>query len=56
MPYGTGVSEIAAVLAELQAIGFTGSLSVEYEHNWDASLPDVAQCIGFVRGFLAGKS
>lgn len=56
VPYGTGVSEIAAVLTELQAIGFAGSLSVEYEHNWDASLPDVAQCIGFVRGFLAGKS
>lgn len=50
VPYGTGVSDIAAVLTELKAQGFTGSLSIEYEHNWDTSLPEVAQCVGYVRG------
>ena len=50
VPYGTGVSDIAAILTELKAQGFTGSLSIEYEHNWDKSLPEVAQCVGYVRG------
>jgi sugar phosphate isomerase/epimerase len=53
VPYGQGVSDIPAILAELRRQGFTGPVSVEYEHNWDNSLPEVAQCIGFVRGFLA---
>ncbi len=49
VPYGSGVSEIPAILAELKRQNFNGSLSVEYEYNWGNSLPDVAQCIGFVR-------
>jgi sugar phosphate isomerase/epimerase len=54
VPWGQGVTDIPAVLRELMSQGFTGSLSVEYEHNWTTSLPEVAQCIGFVRGFIAG--
>ena len=55
VPYGQGVSDVPAILTELLAQGFAGTLSVEYEHNWDASLPDVAQCIGFIRGLLATR-
>ena len=55
VPYGTGVSDIPAVLDELKAQGFTGNISIEYEHNWDNSVPEVAQCIGFVRGYGAKK-
>ncbi len=51
VPYGSGVSEIPAILAELKRQNFAGSLSVEYEYNWDNSITDVAQCIGFVRAF-----
>lgn len=53
--YGLGVSDIAGCLKELQAQGFDGNISIEYENNWDHSVPDVAQCIGFVRGWAAGK-
>jgi sugar phosphate isomerase/epimerase len=49
--YGTGVSDIAGILAELKKQGFDGHISIEYENNWDHSVPDVAQCIGFVRGW-----
>ena len=49
VPYGSGVSEIPAILAELKRQNFNGSLSVEYEYNWGNSVTDVAQCIGFVR-------
>ncbi len=55
VPYGTGVSDIAGILDELHAQGFNGSLSIEYEYHWDTSLPEVAQCIGFVRGYGAAK-
>lgn len=51
VPYGTGVSDVSAVLTELRAQKFDGPISVEYEYNWDASVPDVAQCLGFVRGW-----
>jgi len=56
VPYGTGVSDIPAILDELKAQGFQGSLSIEYEYHWDNSLPEVAQCIGFVRGYGAARN
>lgn len=55
VPYGTGVCDIAGILDELRTQGFEGNLSIEYEYNWDHSLPEVAQCIGFVRGYGAAK-
>jgi sugar phosphate isomerase/epimerase len=51
VPYGEGVSDVPAILEELRAQGFDGNISIEYEFNWDNSLPEVAQCIGFVRGY-----
>jgi hypothetical protein len=49
VPYGTGVGRIALVLAELKKQGFEGNISVEYEYNWDHSVPEIRQCIEFVR-------
>jgi len=54
-PFGTGVSDVPGILQELKAQGFTGNISIEYEYHWENSLPEVAQCIGFVRGYGAGK-
>jgi sugar phosphate isomerase/epimerase len=51
VPFGTGVCDIPAVLDELKAQGFAGNISIEYEHNWERSVPEIAQCIGFVRGY-----
>ena len=55
VPFGTGVGNISGILDELKRQGFQGNISVEYEHNWDNSVIDVAQCIGFVRGYGAAK-
>jgi sugar phosphate isomerase/epimerase len=55
VPYGTGVSDIPAILRELKRQGFAGNVSIEYEYHWTTSLPEVAQCIGFVRGYGARK-
>jgi len=55
LPYGTGVSDIPGILQELKEQGFSGNISIEYEYHWENSLPEVAQCIGFVRGFGIAK-
>ena len=55
VPYGTGVIGIAAILNELKRQGFKGNISIEYETNWDKNVPQIAQCIGFVRGYGATK-
>jgi len=55
LPYGTGVSDVPAILNELKRQHFEGNISVEYEYKWENSVPDVAQCIGFVRGYEAAK-
>jgi len=55
VPFGTGVSDIPGILEELKAQDFQGNLSIEYEYNWDNSLPEVAQCVGFVRGYGAAR-
>jgi sugar phosphate isomerase/epimerase len=54
MPYGSGVSDIASIIKMYDRMKMTGSVSVEYEHNWDTNVPEVAQCIGFVRGLYGG--
>lgn len=48
---GTGVIDLPAVLAELKRQNFGGNISIEYENNWIENITDVAQFIGFVRGW-----
>lgn len=50
--FGTGLGDVAGVLAELRRQGFGGHLSIEYESNWYESVPDVAQNVGFIRGWV----
>ncbi len=51
VPYGMGVSNVPAILRELQHQHFDGHISVEYEYNWQNNVVDAAQCIGFVRAY-----
>jgi len=51
VPYGTGVGRIGKVLEELKKQGFEGNISVEYEYNWDHSVPEIKQCVDFVREY-----
>ena len=55
VPYGTGVGKIKEILDELKRQGFDGNISIEYEYNWENSLPDVTRCIDFVRDYTAAK-
>jgi sugar phosphate isomerase/epimerase len=53
VPFGTGVGKIKEILDELKAQGFAGNISIEYEYNWGHSVPDVKQCVDFVRDYGA---
>ena len=53
VPYGTGISNVPGILDELKRQNFVGNASIEYEYNMKDNLVDVAQCIGFVRGYGA---
>ena len=55
VPYGTGVSDIPGILAELKRQKFTGNVSIEYEYDWTNNVAEVAQCVGFVRGLGVKK-
>lgn len=45
VPWGDGVGDVPAILAEMKRQKFSGPVSVEYEHNWLNSLPEVGQCV-----------
>ena len=49
-------------LAEERAVGdakapkFDGNISIEYERDWENTVPDIAQCVGYVRGFADAEN
>ncbi|MCL5270061.1 MAG: sugar phosphate isomerase/epimerase [bacterium] len=47
VPWGTGVGNVKALLAELKRQGFKGGFSAEYEYNWEDSVPDLQKCSEF---------
>ncbi len=51
MVWGTGQSDIPAVLNLYAEQGFYGPLDAEWEKDWETSLPDVTKCMEFVKNF-----
>lgn len=49
VPYGTGRGETGRCLDELTEQGFAGNISIEYEYNWTTSVPEITECVKFVR-------
>lgn len=45
--WGTGILGVKEMLSELKNQEFKGYLSIEYEYNWDNSVPDIKKCIEF---------
>lgn len=43
--WGTGVANVEAILKELDRQKYKGVFSIEYEYNWDNSVPDVRACV-----------
>jgi sugar phosphate isomerase/epimerase len=49
VPWGTGISNIKAVLQEFKRQGFKGPIFAEYEYNWNNNAPEIAQSLQYVR-------
>lgn len=52
---GNGVGDVPAALEELKRQNFGGHISIEYETNWFENVYDVAQNIGFFRGWASTR-
>lgn len=50
-PFGTGILDIPGMLDEVRKHGFAGNVTIEYEHNWKSNVPEVAQCVGYLRAY-----
>jgi len=47
VPWGTGEANVAALLEEIHRQGIKAVFSIEYEHNWENSLPEIAECVKY---------
>lgn len=47
VPWGTGAGDAKAMLSEICRQGIKAVFSIEYEHNWTNSLPEIAQCVKY---------
>jgi len=45
---GEGVLDMSAILAELDKQNFDGVYTIEYEHNWENSVPDIKKCVEYL--------
>jgi len=49
--YGTGISDVPGILAELRAQNFQGNMSIEYEAKWEDNVGDVKANIEYVKAW-----
>jgi len=47
VPWGTGKADVKAILQEVHRQGLKAVFSIEYEHNWLESLPEIAQSVAY---------
>ncbi|MCE5267925.1 MAG: sugar phosphate isomerase/epimerase [Planctomycetaceae bacterium] len=47
VPWGTGVCDVKGMLAEIHRQGVKAVFSIEYEHNWENSMPEIAQSVKY---------
>lgn len=45
--WGTGILDVKGMLNELKRQNFKGVFSIEYEYNWDNSVPDIKKCMTY---------
>ena len=55
-PFGTGIVDLPGILDAARDEGFKGNVSIEYEHNWKTNQVEIAQCVGFLRGYSKSKA
>lgn len=46
--FGEGVLDMPAILAEFDRQNFDGVYTIEYEYNWENSVPDIKKCVEYL--------
>jgi sugar phosphate isomerase/epimerase len=52
--WGTGILNVKGMLEELKRQDFKGVFSIEYEYNWENSVPDIRKCIEYFNDTVDG--
>jgi sugar phosphate isomerase/epimerase len=47
VPWGTGKADVKALLTEIRRQKIKAVFSIEYEHNWTTSVPEIAECVKY---------
>jgi sugar phosphate isomerase/epimerase len=47
IPWGTGISNFPGMMRELDRQGYKGTITIEYEYNWNNSLPEVKESVDY---------
>ncbi|MCC6127264.1 MAG: sugar phosphate isomerase/epimerase [Pirellulales bacterium] len=53
VPWGTGVCDVAGMLAEIHRQGVKAPFSFEYEYHWENSLPEIARSVVYFEKIAA---
>ncbi len=53
VPWGTGISNAKGMMQELKRQGFKGAFCIEYEYNWENSVPEITECVKFFNATCA---
>lgn len=53
VPWGTGEANMEAILKEIRRQRVKAVFSIEYEYNWENSLPEIAQCVAYFNKMAA---
>ena len=54
VPWGTGEADVKALLTEIHRQKLEAVFSIEYEHNWLESLPEIAESVAYFDSVAAG--
>ena len=54
VPWGTGKANVKALLTEIHRQKLEAVFSIEYEHNWLESLPEIAESVAYFDSVAAG--
>jgi sugar phosphate isomerase/epimerase len=52
--WGTGILDVDKMLKTLKEQNFKGVLTIEYENNWENSVPDIKKCIAYYNKLING--
>ncbi len=51
--FGKGIIDLKGILDEVRKHGFKGNVTIEYENNWEKNVPDITECVTYLKNYSA---